>query len=197
MLNARLNYTETLAMPARFTSIFTLVGCLLVTSSVLGCGDPPPTPKQEAPKPTAPKPDAPKPEAPNPEAPKPEPPKPDAPKPEAPKPEAPKPEAPKPEAPKPDAPKPDASKDDVKIMKDYWGKTNQIKYRYEMRKGPDGKYARNGAAQAYYEHGVLEREGNYKNGKRVGIWKYYDDKGNFLRTEDRGDGGAPDPKPIG
>jgi hypothetical protein len=167
-----------------------LLASLVITCAaptVLGDGQTPPA----APKPEAPKPDAPKPDAPKPDAPKPDAPKPDAPKPDAPKPDAPKPTAPKPDAPKPDAPKDpqkDPKKDDVKIMKDYWPGTNIIKFRYELRKDANGKWARNGLGQAYYDHGVLEREGQYKDGVRVGVWKYYDQEGKLLRTEDRGSG---------
>jgi antitoxin component YwqK of YwqJK toxin-antitoxin module len=68
------------------------------------------------------------------------------------------------------------------------------KYRYEFRKDPaDGKWKRNGKSSAYYATGVLEREGMYKNNKRVGIWKYYDAEGKLIREENRGDGSAPDP----
>jgi len=81
--------------------------------------------------------------------------------------------------------------DDVKIMTEYWEGTNQIKFRYELRRGADGKYARNGFSQAFYMSGVVEREGNYRDNQRVGVWKYFDTQGKLLRTEDRKDGKFP------
>lgn len=81
--------------------------------------------------------------------------------------------------------------DDVKIMTEYWEGTNQIKFRYELRKGENGKYARNGFSQAFYMSGVVEREGNYRDNERVGEWKYFDTQGKLLRTEDRKDGKFP------
>jgi ribonuclease E len=121
--------------------------------------------------------------------PKPEAPKPEAPKPEAPKPETPKPTDPKPTDPKPTDPKPEAPKDEMKPSVEYWAGTKVPKYKYEMRKDPaDGKWKRNGYSQAFYENGVMEREGVYKNNNRVGTWKYYDGEGKLIRTEDRGSG---------
>ena len=78
-------------------------------------------------------------------------------------------------------------KDEVKISKENWP-NGKLKYFYELRRSPDGKWARNGVGRAYYDHGVLEREGTYKNNVRVGEWKYYDQDGKLLRTEDRGAG---------
>jgi hypothetical protein len=82
-----------------------------------------------------------------------------------------------------------APKDDVRISKENWP-NGSIKYSYEMRRNPDGKWARNGIGKAFYANGALEREGTYRDNKRVGVWKYYDDQGGLLRTEDRGDGGV-------
>lgn len=79
-------------------------------------------------------------------------------------------------------------KDDVKIMKEFWEGTRILKFCYEMRRSASGKWDRNGMSQAYYASGKLEREGPYKDGKRVGNWTYYDDAGNVLRTENRGGG---------
>ena len=78
-------------------------------------------------------------------------------------------------------------KDEVKISKENWP-NGKLKYFHELRRGPDGKWARNGVGRAYYDHGVLEREGTYKNNVRVGEWKYYDAEGKLLRTEERGEG---------
>ncbi len=80
----------------------------------------------------------------------------------------------------------DTQKDEVKMMKEYWDGTKIPKFVYEMRRGADGKWDRNGRAQAYYSSGKLEREGRYKDGKRVGLWTYYDPEGKVLRTEQRG-----------
>jgi hypothetical protein len=82
-----------------------------------------------------------------------------------------------------------AVKDEVKIMKEYWEGTRILKFSYEMRRGADGRWDRNGMSQAYYAGGKLEREGLYKDGKRVGMWTYYDEQGKVTRTENRG--GAP------
>lgn len=82
-----------------------------------------------------------------------------------------------------------AVKDEVKIMKEYWEGTRILKFSYEMRRGADGRWDRNGMSQAYYASGKLEREGLYKDGKRVGMWTYYDEQGKVTRTENRG--GAP------
>ncbi len=77
--------------------------------------------------------------------------------------------------------------DEVKISKELWP-NGKLKYKYEMRRNLEGKWARNGPSSAYFDHGVLEREGPYQNNIRVGEWKYYDDKGTLLRTEQRGEG---------
>lgn len=82
-----------------------------------------------------------------------------------------------------------AVKDEVKIMKEYWEGTRILKFSYEMRRGAEGRWDRNGMSQAYYASGKLEREGLYKDGKRVGMWTYYDEQGKVTRTENRG--GAP------
>ena len=79
----------------------------------------------------------------------------------------------------------------VKIMKEFWP-TGKLKFYNEMRKGADGKWDRNGTGRAYYNTGELEREGQYKDGKRIGIWVYFDPEGKETRREDRGTGGAPD-----
>lgn len=81
--------------------------------------------------------------------------------------------------------------DDLRIMTEYWEGTNKIKYRYEMRKDAKGRYARNGFSQAFYLSGEVEREGNYRDNERVGLWKYYDTEGKLLRTEDRKEGKFP------
>ena len=73
-------------------------------------------------------------------------------------------------------------------MTEYWEGTDRIKFRYELRKGADGRYARNGFSRAFYLGGGVEREGTYRNDERVGVWKYYDPEGRLLRTEDRPDG---------
>lgn len=96
-----------------------------------------------------------------------------------------------PSAPPPSPPPPAAPADDVRIMTEFWEGTNQIKFRYEMRKGESGRYARNGFSQAFYPSGVVEREGHYRENERVGVWKYFDGEGKLLRTEDRPDGNAP------
>lgn len=89
-----------------------------------------------------------------------------------------------------------APKGDVKIMKEYWEGTKNLKFWNEMRRDENGRWDRNGIGRAYYAGGKLEREGMYRNGKRVGVWTYYDIDGKVLRTENRGDGAAAeDEKP--
>lgn len=78
--------------------------------------------------------------------------------------------------------------DEVKHWVEYWEGTKTPKFKYEMRKSANGRWARNGYSQAFYASGVLEREGQYKDNQRVGKWKYYKDDGSFLREEDRGAG---------
>jgi hypothetical protein len=86
------------------------------------------------------------------------------------------------------APAKDGVKDEVKPSKEYWP-NGKLKYFYEMRRNPDGKWARNGMSRAYYDTGELEREGMYKNNTRVGQWKYYDPQGKVIRVEERGPDG--------
>lgn len=139
-------------------------------------------------KPTEAPPAAPQPVQPQPE-PEPEP----APDP-APEP-APTPEAAPPTPPPTEPSKPAAEAgavDEVKHWVEYWDGTKTPKFKYEMRKRANGRWARNGASQAFYQTGVLEREGQYKDNKRVGIWTYYKPDGTLLRTEDRGAGDEPD-----
>lgn len=77
--------------------------------------------------------------------------------------------------------------EEVKLMKEFW-ETGKLKYWNEMRKDANGKWQRTGLGRAYYSDGILEREGMYKEGTRVGIWKYFGDDGSLARTEDRGTG---------
>ena len=85
----------------------------------------------------------------------------------------------------PVAEKPAPPKDEVKISKELWP-NGKLKYSYEMRRGADGKWGRNGIGRAYYESGELEREGMYKNNVRVGRWTFYTIDGKVDRYEDRG-----------
>lgn len=83
-------------------------------------------------------------------------------------------------------------KDEVKISKELWP-NGKLKYSYEMRRGADGKWGRNGIGRAYYDTGTLEREGPYRDGTRVGQWKYYKPDGSLDRIEDRGMDGQGSP----
>lgn len=85
-----------------------------------------------------------------------------------------------------------APKDEVKISKELWP-NGKLKYSYEMRRGADGKWGRNGIGRAYYDTGTLEREGPYRDGVRVGQWKYYKPDGSLDRIEDRGMDGQGSP----
>ena len=40
---------------------------------------------------------------------------------------------------------------------------------------------RNGLSSVYYDNGVKKMEGNYKDDKQVGIWQFYDRKGNLIK----------------
>lgn len=82
-----------------------------------------------------------------------------------------------------------APADEVKIMKENWP-NGQPKFWNELRRTAAGKWDKNGLGRAYYETGALEREGMYKDGVRVGTWKYFNPDGSLLRTEERGDGSA-------
>ena len=79
----------------------------------------------------------------------------------------------------------DPAKDEVKISKENWP-NGKLKYFYEMRRGADGKWNRNGIGRAYYDTGELEREGTYKDGTRVGQWKYFNPDGTLKSVEERG-----------
>ena len=81
----------------------------------------------------------------------------------------------------------DQADPNLRVSKELWPNGN-VKYTYEMRKGANGKWARNGVGRAYYESGPLEREGLYKDNVRVGKWTYYAPDGKTLRVEDRGEG---------
>lgn len=83
------------------------------------------------------------------------------------------------------APAASAPKDEVKISKELWP-NGKLKYSYEMRRGADGKWGRNGIGRAYYDTGTLEREGPYRDGVRVGQWRYYKPDGSLDRVEERG-----------
>lgn len=57
-----------------------------------------------------------------------------------------------------------------------------------------GFYKKNlveGPISKYYENGVLKAEGSYKDWRvKVGNWKYYDEDGNLLSTNDYGEKGS-------
>ena len=80
-----------------------------------------------------------------------------------------------------------AKSDEVKIAKENWP-NGKLKFYNELRRNAEGKWTRTGVGRAYYDHGVLEREGLYRNDERVGEWKYYDQNGKLLRVEQRGEG---------
>ena len=58
-----------------------------------------------------------------------------------------------------------------------------------MRRDEKGKWQKNGLGRAFYFEGQMEREGSYKNGKRVGKWRYFDAQGKEIGGEDRGPNG--------
>ena len=60
---------------------------------------------------------------------------------------------------------------------------NGIKYEINSEIGFTGKYV------TYYENGQKEREINYKDGKREGLWTFWDTEGNVTKTETYKDGG--------
>jgi hypothetical protein len=85
---------------------------------------------------------------------------------------------------------PDAPKEEVKIMVEKWENGN-TKFWNEMRRDANGKWQKTGLGRAYYANGVLEREGMYKEGKRVGRWQFYDQEGKPSMVDERGDGTLP------
>ncbi len=66
--------------------------------------------------------------------------------------------------------------------------SGHAKYEYQMKRGANGVYKRNGWFKAYYEDGTVEREGNYRDEKRVGVWHFYDATGKLTQTTDYGPG---------
>ncbi len=81
-----------------------------------------------------------------------------------------------------------AANDEVKIMSEKW-ENGKLKYWNEMRRDEKGKWQKNGLGRAFYFEGQMEREGSYKNGKRVGKWRYFDAQGKEIGGEDRGPNG--------
>jgi hypothetical protein len=84
----------------------------------------------------------------------------------------------------------EAPKEEVKIMVEKW-ENGKTKFWNEMRRDANGKWQKNGLGRAYYASGVLEREGMYKDGKRVGRWQFYDAEGKPSMVDERGDGTLP------
>ena len=82
------------------------------------------------------------------------------------------------------------TKDDIvtgtgKIIEGY--KEGEWKFFY-----PNGKYLglnvffegeKNGKIEKYYENGQLEFEGHYKNDRKIGEWKWFDESGNIINTQ--------------
>lgn len=82
------------------------------------------------------------------------------------------------------------TKDDVvtgtgKIVDGY--KEGEWKFFY-----PNGKYLglnvffegeKNGKIEKYYENGQLEFEGQYKNDRKIGEWKWFDESGNIIDVQ--------------
>ena len=57
---------------------------------------------------------------------------------------------------------------------------------------PNGKYLgltvffegeKNGKIEKYYENGQLEFEGQYKNDRKIGEWKWFDESGNIIDVQ--------------
>lgn len=42
----------------------------------------------------------------------------------------------------------------------------------------------NGLFKKFYENGILMEEGEYKMMKKIGLWKYYNELGNLIKTEE-------------
>lgn len=40
-----------------------------------------------------------------------------------------------------------------------------------------------GVFQSWYENGQLKEIGEYKDGDKIGVWKYYDENGNLIKEE--------------
>lgn len=61
---------------------------------------------------------------------------------------------------------------------------------YELHKGvveTESEYNSDGLPDGYYKdyhpNGVLQTEGEYKEGTRTGVWKHYDENGKLIKTE--------------
>ena len=56
-------------------------------------------------------------------------------------------------------------------LKNYWSRES-----VHIIKDGNGRYEK-------WKENLLEVEGNYKNGEKDGLWRYYDDDGKVIRTE--------------
>ncbi len=56
---------------------------------------------------------------------------------------------------------------------------------YYINIGDDSSYksVKNGYWKEYYPNHITKEEGNYKKGKKAGLFKYYDKKGNLIKTK--------------
>ena len=45
------------------------------------------------------------------------------------------------------------------------------------------KSVKNGYWKEYYPNHILKEEGNYKKGKKIGVFKYYDENGIFIKSK--------------
>ena len=64
---------------------------------------------------------------------------------------------------------------DMKNIKVFYENGN-LKFEQKL-KDRKGKY------RGYYPNGILEVEGEVFQGDEIGLWKYYNEEGNFLKTE--------------
>ncbi len=55
--------------------------------------------------------------------------------------------------------------------------------RCAQKRGPDGKYINNGYYQEWHPNGKLALEGNYKMGKKDGVWNEYDATGHKVSSK--------------
>lgn len=91
---------------------------------------------------------------------------------------------------------------DAKFKEETYYKNGQIRHQGELKNGlkhghwifyyengnvwSEGDFVegvRNGPSVAYHKNGNKRMEGAYKDGKQVGEWKFYNDKGEYVKSE--------------
>lgn len=80
----------------------------------------------------------------------------------------------------------------VMYVSEYYdnGNIKRISSQVNIRSKDGGSYStgKSGEYKEYYENGNLKLHGNYKTGKRIGLWKWYHENGDFNTEFDYKDG---------